>query len=292
MKLSEHYLRPFKPQKVNDARPVDVYSDLDAIDVKQILWKLKLPRVPPSPLYHGGEQRVRSTLGAFIDRKLDGYAENRNHPDRDGTSDMSPYLRFGCISPVSMLRAVIDSGGREEEIGAFIEEAFVRRELAENFTFYNRNYRRLGCLPDWARRTLDDHRADPREALFRCEELEAGATGDELWDASQQELVKAGKMAGYLRMYWGKRVIGWKRTPEEALRDLLYLNDKYEIDGRSPGGYAGILWCFGKHDHAFVERPVYGKIRYMSPAAQKKKFDVEAYLKKVGVKEPVPAYPS
>jgi len=198
---------------------------------------------------------------------------------------MSPYLRFGCISPVSVLREVIDSGGREEEISAFVEEAFVRRELAENFTFYNKSYRSLACLPVWASRTLDDHRADLREAQFSLEELEAGTTGDELWDASQHELVKTGKMAGFLRMYWGKRVIGWTPAPEEALRDLLYLNDKYEIDGRSPNGYAGILWCFGKHDRAFAERPVYGKIRYMSPAAQRKKFDVGAYIEKVGFEE-------
>jgi deoxyribodipyrimidine photo-lyase len=291
MKLLEHYIRPFKPHKVNESRAIDVYSDLVTVDVKAVIRKLKLPRVEPSPLYRGGEQRARSALETFIDRKLESYVENRNHPDRYGTSDMSPYLRFGCISPVAVLREVIESGGRKEEILAFVEEAFVRRELAENFTFYNANYRSLACLPDWARRTLGDHRADPREALFRLEELEAGTTGDELWDASQHEMVKTGKMAGYLRMYWGKRVIGWTQTPEDALRYLLYLNDKYEIDGRSPNGYAGILWCFGKHDRAFAERPVYGKIRYMSPAAQKKKFDVDAYIKKAGFKEQMPAYP-
>jgi deoxyribodipyrimidine photo-lyase len=196
-------------------------------------------------LYRGGEQRARSTIGAFVDRKLDGYAENRNRPDRSGTSDMSPYLRFGCISPVTMLRAVIDSGGREEEIGAFVEESFVRRELAENFTFYNPDYRSLAALPEWARRTLDDHRADGRQALFSLEALEAGATGDELWDASQYEMVCNGKMSSYMRMYWGKRVLEWTKAPEDALQVLLYLNDKYEIDGRSPNGYAGILWCFG-----------------------------------------------
>lgn len=291
MKLMSRYLRPFGPQRVNVGRSVDAAGDLESIDVKKVLQMLALPRVTPSPMYRGGEQRAWSTLEEFIDRKLDGYAENRSRPDRDGTSNLSPYLRFGCISPVSLLRAVIDSGHRKDGIGAFVEAAFVRRELAENFTFYNKSYRSLACLPEWARRTLDDHRQDRRRALFSLEALEAGATGDELWDASQHEVLKTGKMAGYMRMYWGKQVIGWTRTPEEALHVLLYLNDRYEIDGRSPGGYAGILWCFGKHDRPFPERPVFGKIRCMSPGAQRKKFDVDAYIKKTGFIEQMPSYP-
>lgn len=289
-RLMDRYLQTAPEQAVKDSHAIPVDSDLYDVDVKRILRKLNLPAVEPSPLYHGGESRAMQSLREFVDNKLDGYTESRNRPDLNGTSDMSPYLRFGCISPVSMLREVMDSGKRAEEIEAFIEEAFVRRELAENFTFFDKNYRSLACLPEWARRTLDGHRDDPRPAQFSLDVLEEGRTGDELWDASQYEMRRTGKMSGYMRMYWGKRVIEWTRTPEEALRALLYMNDKYEIDGRSPNGYAGILWCFGKHDRAFAERPVYGKVRYMSPAAQKKKFDVEAYIKKTGFTEAVPAY--
>lgn len=279
LRLLGNYLQPFDRSKVNAGQPVDIRSDLDAIDIRKVLPDLELPRVKPSQLYRGGEHRAQSALREFVDRKLDGFAENRNRPDRHGTSDMSPYLRFGCISPVSMLKQVIDSCGPKGDISAFVEEAFVRRELAENFTFYNPGYRSLACLPEWARRTLSEHRADRREVLFSLEELEAGVTGEALWDASQREMLETGKMAGYMRMYWGKRVLAWTRTPDEALRTLLYLNDKYEIDGRSPNSYAGVLWCFGKHDRAFAERPVYGKVRYMAPSAQRKKFNVEAYIK-------------
>ena len=285
MRMLGTYLHPAPRYELTVRRAVDVPGDVDTVDVKRILRGLKLRKVEPSHLYQGGEGRAKLALQEFIDKRLDGYAGSRNRPDRDGTSGMSPYLRFGCMSPAYMLREVIESGGPEEDIGAFVEEAFVRRELAENFTFYNNSYRSLACLPGWARRTLDDHRDDPREHQFSPGELEAGATGDELWDASQHELLRAGKMSGYMRMYWGKRVIGWTPDPEEALRALLYLNDKYEIDGRSPNGYAGVLWCFGKHDRAFAERPVYGKVRYMSPAAQPKKFDVQGYFRKVGYRK-------
>jgi deoxyribodipyrimidine photo-lyase len=281
MKLLDKYLQPPTHLEVKDTRSLGVSSDWDAIDSRKMLRVLKLTPVEPSSLFYGGEDRARLTLQAFVGRRLDGYAENRNRPDVDGTSGLSPYLRFGYVSPSEVLREVFDSEGRTDDIAAFVDEAFVRRELAENFTFYDRSYRSLDSLPGWARQTLDDHRDDRRPQLFSLIELEEARTGDELWDAAQHEMLQTGKMSGYLRMYWGKSVISWTHTPDEALRALLYLNDKYEIDGRSPNGYAGVLWCFGKHDRAFAERPVYGKIRYMSPEAIKKKFDWRAYIKKV-----------
>jgi deoxyribodipyrimidine photo-lyase len=284
-RLLDRYLQLAPAPEVRDHRAVGVQGDVDVIDVKRVLKGLKLRKVVPSPLYSGGERNAGLALQGFVDRKLDGYADNRNHPELDATSNLSPYLRFGCISPVSALKTVMDSNGQEADIKAFTNEALVWRELAENFTFYNRSYRSLEGLPEWASRTLDDHRGDTREHLFSLGELEAGATGDDLWDASQHELLRTGKMSGYMRMYWGKRVIEWTPDPEEALRVLLYLNDKYEIDGRSPNGYAGVLWCFGKHDRAFGERRVFGKVRYMSPAAVRQKVDLGGYRRKIGYEE-------
>jgi len=265
---------------IKSGRSIEIVSEEHLLDIKSTINRLGLPEPGPSDIYKGGEARAQVAMQNFIDHKLEGYTEDRNRPDRDGTSNLSPYLRFGCLSPARLLREVFNSGKSAEEINAFNDEAFVQRELAENFTFYNKNYRSLAGLPAWAYQTLADHRGDRREHVFSLEELEAGVTGDELWDASQHQLLRTGKMTGYMRMYWGKRVIEWMLTPEEALRALLYMNDCYEIDGRSPNGYAGVPWCFGKHDRAFAERPIYGKVRYMSPQAQRKKFDVQAYIKK------------
>jgi deoxyribodipyrimidine photo-lyase len=290
MRLLPSFLKSRNSPVVKNAGAPEAWSDVERVDVRKLIKELMLPGVPPSPKYRGGESQAQRTLQTFIDKKLDGYAVNRNRPDVDGTSDMSPYLRFGQISPVRMLREVIDSGQRQEDIDAFVEEAFVRRELAENFTFYNPYYRSLEALPDWARATLEKHKDDKRPRVFTMEELESGRTGDELWDASQYEMARYGKMSGYMRMYWGKRVIEWAKTPGEALSYLIYLNDKYEIDGRSPNGYAGVMWCFGKHDRAFGERPVYGKVRYMSPAAIRKKFDFRSYFRRSGFGEEIKAY--
>lgn len=290
MKLMDDYLVPQKANPVKNAPTLDAASDIEAVDVKGLLKQMRLKDVPPSPKYRGGESQALRWLQDFVDKKLDGYAENRNDPSIDGTSQLSPYLRFGQISPVRMLREVIDSGRRREDIDAFVDEAFIRRELAENFTFYNPFYRGLGSLPDWARATLEKHRNDRRPSILTPGELERGETGDELWDAAQYEMTRYGKMAGYMRMYWGKRVLEWTRTPGEALRILLSLNDKYEIDGRSPNGYAGIMWCFGKHDRAFAERPVYGKIRYLSPMNTRKKFNVDGYRKRIGLIDGLKVY--
>ncbi|MCD1294311.1 deoxyribodipyrimidine photolyase [Methanocella sp. CWC-04] len=290
MDLLEKYLRPAKKVDLKNHKEVEVSSDTDNIDISRTMKKLGIEKVPPSPLYHGGEVQAWLTLQKFIDDKLDIFAEERNHPEKESTSNMSPYLRFGQISPVSMVYEVKNSGGDKEGIKAFIEEAFVRRELAENFTFYDRKYRTFESLPDWARETIEDHRKDKREYDYSLEELESSKTHDEIWNACQFEMVRTGKMAGYMRMLWGKCIIEWTKTPEKALECMLYLNDKYEIDGRCPNSYAGIMWCFGKHDRAFKERPVIGKLRYMTTDGARRKFDMDEYIKKTGYKEYAEAY--
>lgn len=284
-KLMPAYLKGGERYTLKNRREIEVYGDVSDVDVKKALKRLDLPYVPASTLFHGGESQAEYTLWRFIEDRLEGYAENRNHPELSGTSDMSPYLRFGNISPITMLMKVMESGGPQEDIDSFIEEAFVRRELAENFTFYDRNYRSFESLPGWAMETIDKHRRDERSHVFTLHELENASTGEDLWDASQYEMLKTGKMSNYMRMVWGKRVIEWTRTPEDALNILLFMNDKYEIDGRSPNGYTCIMWCFGKHDRAFGERPVLGKLRYMSPSGIKKKFSTYTYIQSTGLKE-------
>jgi deoxyribodipyrimidine photo-lyase len=172
--------------------------------------------------------------------------------------------------------AHVDKQSRE----TFLEELVVRRELSDNFCFYNSNYDNFRGFPEWARKTLDIHRGDAREYHYTAEQLECAETHDDLWNAAQTEMVKRGKMHGYMRMYWAKKILEWTESPEMAMEVAVYLNDRYELDGRDPNGYAGIAWSIGGvHDRAWNERPVFGKIRYMSYNGCKTKFNVKEYLK-------------
>jgi deoxyribodipyrimidine photo-lyase len=150
-----------------------------------------------------------------------------------------------------------------------------------NFAFYNKHYDSFSGLPAWAKKTLDEHRRDSREYLYSLDEFESARTHDEYWNAAQLEMIVTGKMHGYMRMYWGKKILEWSRSPEEALKIAVYLNDRYELDGRDPNGYAGIMWCLGKHDRAWAERKVMGKIRYMNDRGLRRKFDADNYVRKI-----------
>ena len=150
-----------------------------------------------------------------------------------------------------------------------------------NFVQCNPNYDSFNCIPDWTKRTLDAHIGDRREYLYSIEELEAAVTRDPYWNAAQREMLKTGKMHGYIRMYWGKKIIEWSNNPEEAYSIAVYLNNKYALDGRDPNSYAGIAWCFGKHDRPWKPRPIFGSVRYMNAKGLKRKFDIEKYVKSV-----------
>jgi len=192
---------------------------------------------------------------------------------------MSPYLHFGQVSPVTLAILAQEHGG--DGLTAFLEQLVVRRELAINFVRYNDHYDSYSSLPAWAQKTLAVHQSDPRDYVYTPVELEQAKTHDPYWNAAQQEVVKTGKMQGYMRMYWGKKVLEWSRTPGDAYSTALYLNNKYEIDGRDPNGYAGVAWCFGKHDRPWGERPIFGMVRYMNAQGLRRKFDMEMYLEKV-----------
>lgn len=167
---------------------------------------------------------------------------------------------------------------KSENRDSFIEELIVRRELSMNFVYYNPEYDNYKCLPAWARQTLEEHKKDKRDYAYTQEEWEKAKTHDPYWNAAQKEAIKKGKISGYMRMYWGKKVIEWSETPEKAYETLIYLNDKYHIDGRDPNGYAGVAWCFGKHDRPWTGRPIFGNIRYMVDSGLKRKFDTEKYV--------------
>jgi deoxyribodipyrimidine photo-lyase len=226
-----------------------------------------------------GEAAANKAALKFTENGLQSYDQKRNDPNLDGQSNISPYLHFGHIAPQRLALLVSKAEVHAEEKEAFLEELIVRRELADNFCYYNKNYDRFEGFPEWARKTLDAHRADKREYLYAREIFEQGRTHDELWNAAQKQMVDMGKMHGYLRMYWAKKILEWTESPEEAMNTAIYLNDTYELDGRDPNGYAGISWSIGGvHDRAWQERQVFGKIRYMSYAGCARKFDVKKYI--------------
>ncbi len=277
----DKFLTPLKstaPKK--SSLDIKIPGVLDIASPK-LLDKLTLDSsVSPSPCYTGGAAEAHRRLTAFLARTLDRYALDRNDPLLDCQSNLSPYLHFGQISPltVALAAAKTNSPGRD----SFLEELIVRRELSHNFVYYNTGYDRYEtALPAWAQRTLAVHRKDKRPYLYSLEQLEQAKTHDAAWNAAQRQMVMTGKMHNYLRMYWGKKILEWTPTPQEGFAWAIYLNDKYELDGRDPNGYAGTAWCFGKHDRAWGERPVFGKIRYMNAAGLKRKFDVDGYIRSI-----------
>ena len=234
----------------------------------------------PVSAQRGGTQKALTTLRRFIDHKLKGYSRNRNQPDLDGTSRLSSYLHFGHIGPHTVALAVQKSGAPLQDRSAFLEELIVRRELAHNFVRFNSYYETFQSGEPWANRTLRSHANDKREYLYSEPQLENAETHDPLWNAAQKQMVLTGWMHGYLRMYWAKKILEWSQSTEVAYDIAVRLNDRYELDGRDPNGYAGIAWAIvGKHDRAWgPERAVYGKIRYMSYASTSRKFDSGAYI--------------
>lgn len=208
------------------------------------------------------------------------YDKDRNDPGLDGQSSLSAYLHFGQISAQRVAKEVKKSDSPVKAKKAFLEELIVRRELSDNFCYYNKNYNKFDCLPELAKKTLDIHRHDKKAYVYSLAQLELAETHDEFWNAAQHQLIDTGKMHGYMRMYWGKKIIEWSQSPEEAFQIALYLNDKYELDSRDPNGYAGLAWCFGLRDRAWPERKIFGKIRYMNADGLKRKLDMEKYVSK------------
>jgi deoxyribodipyrimidine photo-lyase len=249
----------------------------------------------------GGSVAGRERLRRFVEQSLERY-EQRNHPDMNATSGLSPYLHFGHIGAHEVFDAVVAAeewtpdrlapDGRGQRAGwwgmsaaaeAFLDELVTWRELGFNAAAHLPDYERYGSLPKWARTTLEDHAADPREHRYSLKELAAAETHDEVWNAAQRELLEEGSIHGYLRMLWGKKILEWTASPREALGVMVELNDRFALDGRDPNSYSGIMWVLGRYDRAWgPERPVFGKVRYMSSEQARKKLRMRAYLERFG----------
>uniref|UniRef100_A0A8C3B4M5 Deoxyribodipyrimidine photo-lyase n=1 Tax=Cairina moschata TaxID=8855 RepID=A0A8C3B4M5_CAIMO len=228
-----------------------------------------------------------AVLQSFIAERLKSFSSQRNDPNKVALSNLSPWFHFG---QVSTQRAILEvqkhRRAHKESVDAFVEEAVVRRELADNFCYYNENYDSLQGAYSWAQTTLRLHAKDKRPFLYELQQLEQATTHDPLWNAAQLQMVREGKMHGFLRMYWAKKILEWTRSPEEALQFAIYLNDRYELDGRDPNGYVGCLWSIcGIHDQGWKERDVFGKIRYMNYSGCKRKFDVDQFERRYAPRE-------
>jgi deoxyribodipyrimidine photo-lyase len=243
-------------------------------------WKLDRSVTPVSNII-GGTDHALKRLKNFIRKELANYPVDRNKPERDGTSRLSAYLHFGHIGPHTVALAVQKADAPKAAKEAFLEQLIVRRELAINFVHFNPDYDNFESGAPWAHKSLAEHAADPRK-IYSERQLENAQTHDPLWNASQMQMVKTGFMHNYMRMYWAKKILEWSKTPARAFETAVYLNDKYELDGRDPNGYAGIAWAIvGKHDRPWFERPIFGKIRYMSFNSTSKKFDSKRYIAKM-----------
>jgi deoxyribodipyrimidine photo-lyase len=244
-------------------------------------WKLDRS-VRPAPGWQGGGKQASRALREFVDHRLADYPEARNRPEEHGTSQLSPYLHFGHVGPLTIARAVQLSSAPVRAKEAFLEQVIVRRELAINFVRFNPDYDSMECLEPWARRSLSEHVGDKRAVVYNEEQLEQGLTHDPLWNAAQKQMVLSGWMHNYLRMYWAKKILEWSPSVGAAYQRAVQLNDRYELDGRDPNGYAGVAWAIvGKHDRAWSKRPVYGKIRYMSLASTGRKFNSKRYIEQI-----------
>jgi len=273
--VSEHV-----PQKDSFSLQLD-FDALDISDINQALSHLNIDRsVPSLNGFHGGTSQAKKHLEYFLNKNFDYYKDQKSDPAIEVTSGLSPYLHFGQISPLQVALAVLSRDSASKE--GFLDELIVRRELSVNFVNYNSNYDRFEALPEWAQRTLFEHSNDSRDYYYPLEDLENAKTHDQYWNAAQREMVITGKMHGYMRMYWGKKILEWTKNPEVAFHNALYLNNKYELDGRDPNGFAGVAWCFGKHDRPWSERKIYGNVRYMSYAGLERKFDMASYLSRIG----------
>lgn len=308
-KLLPDFLEDF-PRVVKQKTDMHISGTMPSVtDTNLLDWNTFLDTflistdVPPVTWATGGEIAAKRILVTFLQKKIIKYADKRNDPNEDAQSDLSPYLHYGYIAPQRVVlevlkeknlditkvldskknKAIVDTQKKvsvSDNVAAYLEELIVRRELSDNFCFYNEMYDSPDGFSEWSKATHLKHKHDPRAYTYTRSQFEKGKTHDPLWNAAQMEMVLRGKMHGYMRMYWAKKILEWTKTVDEAMKIAIYLNDKYELDGRDPNGYAGIAWSIGGvHDRAWFERPVFGQIRYMNANGCRNKFDVDAYIR-------------
>ena len=286
-KIHKHlddFLIPFKHTRIKKASLQLRAKGIDLSNIDTVLKKMSLDRsvLPVSQFFKGGTSRGKKIFKKFMRERFEYYAANRNQPQTDDVSHMSKYLHFGQISPLYLALQILKTDQRFKDArDSYIEELIVRRELAMNFVYYTLHYDSYDCLPAWAQKTLAEHKKDRREYRYTRRQLENASTHDAYWNAAMREMKFTGFMHNYMRMYWGKKILEWSATPEQAFKNTLAINNKYFLDGRDANSYTGVAWVFGIHDRAWFERPIFGKIRYMAASGLERKCDIQAYVKKV-----------
>ncbi|NIM04260.1 MAG: deoxyribodipyrimidine photolyase [Armatimonadetes bacterium] len=271
LKMSGRRLRVPRRIELNDTEAMDLVTSL----------KLRAD-VAPSPILKGGIKAAEKQLKAFINKRLPAYANDCEQPGVEGTSGLSPYLRFGQIWAGRIALEVKKAKGSAAAKKAFLEKLLLERELAMNFCLHNPEHHSPAVMADWARQTLDAHRKDPRPFIYSREELETASTHDSLWNAAQQELLVIGRIHPALRSLWAKKILEWSASPEEAWETAVYLNDKYALDGCDASGYFNIARCLGGvSEKPRKERPVFGRLPYLASDRLMKKIDFRSYMARI-----------
>lgn len=286
------------PQSITRRWPA---ADLDALLLPAGLQNLPIDHSVGKGAVIGGTVAAHKLLDQFVSQRLIDYNQARNEPDEFGSSELSPHLHFGHIGPHEVFSSVMQASewnpsklkkpngkvngfwGVNENAEAFLDQLCTWREIGFNMCWREPNYDRLQSLPAWVLQTIDEHSHDERPVIYSLEELDQAQTHDEIWNAAQRQLVREGRVHNYLRMLWGKKIVQWTRSAEDALRIMIELNNKYGLDGRDPNSYSGIFWVLGRYDRAWgPERPIFGKLRYMTSENTAKKHMLKKYLKRFG----------
>ena len=278
-RLLPEFLKDFPALQTNPRPPPPCLPSTSPLDLLASLpLDTSVNEVSGAPAGHTAASRC---LDEFLASSLSHYDTQANNPNSGCRSNLSPYLHFGQISAQRVALEIQRRSQPGNARNAFLEQLIIRRELADNFCLWNERYDVFDGIPSWAGHTLLAHAKDQRAYHYSTAELEQARTHDPLWNAAQMEMVISGRMHGYMRMYWAKKILEWGPDPTTAFTTAIYLNDRYELDGRDPNGYAGIAWAIGgTHDRAWPERPIYGKVRYMNSAGCQRKFNTQAYIQK------------
>ncbi len=285
-KLLPRFLRPAPKPRVKRPFSFPVphfHTTVEKANMPDLIASCEINHsIAPSVTFTGGRKQAERLLRHFLHYNLRRFDASRNEPSEHATSHMSPYLHFGQISPLEIALAVKDYADQHKLLPAgYLEELIVRRELAFNYCRFVEDPASLANLPAWCQETMRAHAGDKRDPSYTPEQFTAAATHDELWNATQREMLLRGKIHGYYRMYWGKKIIEWSPTYEEAARTMIDIHGHYALDGRDPNTFTNVLWCFGLHDRAWAERPVFGKIRYMSLEGMRRKTETQAYIDEI-----------
>jgi deoxyribodipyrimidine photo-lyase len=285
-RLLPTYLTPADTLRVKQRFSGDLpefHTEVTAANIKELVAACQIDHsIAPSSDFQGGSVAAETLLTAFLSDKLRHYAEGRNEPSANATSHMSPYLHFGQISALEIALKVADHAQERKLIAdEYLEELIVRRELAFNYARFVEDPGSLKNLPEWCQLNMRKHAKDKRDPVYSPQQFERAETYDELWNATQKEMLQRGKIQGYYRMYWGKKIIEWSSSYEEAAKTMIDIHGRYALDGRDPNTYTNILWCFGLHDRPWPERPIFGTMRYMSLEGMKRKTNTRAYIEQM-----------